>query len=320
MGQNQPTQPYPGYQQNLAARQGYPGYQSSFDTLAPVLPEIQPASYPGYNQQPIAPIILPEPQPPQPRRTGRIALIVFLALLLIAASAGGFIFYTNHQNTVHAQATVTSQAHARASATARVQATARAIASVYPFSHQLLLNDPLSGPDHVAQYGWLDNTPSCFFANQAYNVFASQVNTTAICSAQQLYFYNFTFQVQMTIQQGSANARGGLVFRSQASTSECYLLTVDAQGNYQLMVSLDPNLVSGRVLQSGQISAFLPGLNQKNTLAVVARGTHIIFYANQKLITQVTDNTYSGGQLGLVSHYSNTPTIVAYTNARVWQF
>src|SRR5437879_2251015 len=101
MGQNQPAQPPRGSQQNLAAGQGYPGYQHSFDTLAPALPEIQPASYPGYNQQPVAPIILPPPQPPQPKQRHRVrnTLIVLIALLLIAGGAAGYFFYTNHQNT-----------------------------------------------------------------------------------------------------------------------------------------------------------------------------------------------------------------------------
>lgn len=128
MSQNQPAQPPTGSQQNLAARQGYPGYQRSFETLAPALPEIQPASYPGYNQQPIAPIILSPPQPPQPKKRHplRNALVALVALLLLAGGGTGYFFYTNQQNTIHARATatVTTRNHLHATASARARASA----------------------------------------------------------------------------------------------------------------------------------------------------------------------------------------------------
>lgn len=121
MGQNQPAHP----SQNLAARQGYPGYQRPFDTLAPALPEIQPASYPGYNQQPVAPIILPPPQPKK-RHPVRNTLITLISLLIIAGASAGYFFYISHQSAIHAQgtATVTTRNHIHTTATARARASA----------------------------------------------------------------------------------------------------------------------------------------------------------------------------------------------------
>ncbi|HEY0757186.1 MAG TPA: hypothetical protein VGD98_24745 [Ktedonobacteraceae bacterium] len=315
MSQNQPPQNYPGYQHNLAGAQGYPGYQYTFDTLAPVLPAIQATDYPGYNQTPVEPIILPAPQPPQPRHIGRSVLIAFLTLLLIVGGGAGYSFYNNHQNSIHAQAT--ADAHARA--TAHAQASATAVTLTYPFSNHLLLDDPLTNPSHVSQYGWVNYTPSCFFFNQVYNASVETTNTYATCPAEQTYFYDFTFQVQMTIQQGNATSRGGLIFRALADNAEFYLLFVDAQGQYQLLVSLHPNLSSGYVLRTGLIPGFARGLNQQNTIGVVVRGQQISFYANKKLVTRVTDKTYISGQIGVVSSSGSSPTNITYTHALVWQ-
>jgi len=309
--------PYDPYAPTMLSRQAVPN--QSYTTYPPQRP-----SYP----QPQGPLSLPPPVPasqtPQKRGRGAAVLIAVIALLVVAGGLIGFIAYNNHQNTFHANATATAQAQAlsqqaRATATGQAQATATAIRSTYPFSNKLVLDDPLTNDSHVSQYGWENDGTYCFFANGSYHAVSNHANYYYTCGASRSNFANFTFQVQMTIQQGGNGAEGGLFFRGVENNSQYYILFVDTQGNFDFDISVNSKGENDRTLQRGQLTNFLTGFHQVNTFGVVANGNQLSLYVNGKQEFQLTDTTYTLGQIGFIASYGSSNTDVIFNNVKVWQ-
>jgi hypothetical protein len=291
-------------QHPLAGIQGYPGQQPpGAMPMPPATPQIH--------------------TPPRKRRSGISIAIALLALLALIGGGIGFVAYSNNQNGTHASATVTAQTQqatirARAASTAQFYATGTAIATHYPFSNRLILNDPLKDDSHIAQYGWDNDGTNCLFANGFYHAISVKINTYFSCAALRTNFTNFTFQVQMNIQQGGNGAQGGLIFRGVENNAQFYILFIDTLGNYELDISVNASGSNDRTLQQGKFSNFHTGFNQLNTLGVVANGSSISLYINQQKETLLTDGTYSTGEVGFLSSYGSSKTDVAYRDAQVW--
>lgn len=262
----------------------------------------------------------PAPSPP-PRQRGKDTTII-AAILAVLITIGGTIFSTTAYNNLHntsiansiANSTATVRAvMARATQTANTQATARAILLPdYPFSKNLVLNDPLKDNSHVGQYGW-DVNDSCIFSGGAYHAIEKRANSFNICAANTPIFSNFTFQVQMTIQTGGAGAAGGIIFRADPGSDKFYALFLDAQGNYVLDMLMGSGtdrlkLKSGRVKNTATV----------HTISIVATGTSLTLYVDLIEVNQAADSTYFNGKIGVLSSYGKSTTDVAYTNAKVW--
>ena len=287
------------------------------------------AGYPAYTpSSPMQPM-QPMPTPvftPQPKKSGgKTVLIAVIALLVIVGGVLSLVFYNNHQQsilqaqaTTTAQARVTGTAQAYAAATSQAQATATAVASHYPFSNNLVLNDPLSDNSHVGQYGW-DVNDSCSFANGTYHAFEKNSGYVHLCMANTPTFSDFTYEVQMAIKQGGNGAQGGILFRANTASDKFYILYLDTKGNYDLDIQVNNNGNNNRTLKQGTISNYATGFFQVHTVAVVARGPQISLYVDNQLVAQVSDATYSGGQIGVLSSYGASLTEVVYNNAKVWQ-
>src|SRR5581483_1420464 len=103
------------------------------------------------------------------------------------------------------------------------------------------------------------------------------------------------------------------------NNSRYYILFIDTQGNYMLDIAVNSKGANDRTLQQGQLAHFITGFNQANTLGVVASGSQISLYVNGKKEFQVSDTTYTTGQVGFIASYGSSNTDVIYNNAKVWQ-
>jgi hypothetical protein len=313
--------------------------------------QARPAT-PVYNPPPIQ--AYPQYQPPTgqtPARRGfskgMLALLIVLILLIIGAS--GVIFYATviQPAQLHAQATSTAQAQstsiaqAHATSTAQViatnqaqtqatntavaqatnqaKATVTALNSIYTqaTSGTPAMNDPMAQQD--TNQWELDNKTGgggCAFSNGSYHASMPQAGFFAPCYAQNSNFNNFAYQVQMTILKGD---RGGLIFRSDGS-SKFYLFRIDQNGAYNLFLYTNSNSNSTRNLLEGSAPAIIhTGLNASNTIAVVAKGSTIYLYVNQKYLASTTDSTYSSGSIAVFAEDHTNATEVAFSNLQVWQ-
>jgi len=157
----------------------------------------------------------------------------------------------------------------------------------------------------------------CRFQSGYYHAYDADPNNASYtyCLAQQTNFADFTYEVQMTIVDGQA---GGVFFRSQDSQNSqfSYIFLIRPDGYGALYAVL--NAASGpgyKGLVGGTITSFKRGLQQTNTIAIMARGSQIDIYVNQVGIAGVTESTYSQGGVGVIGW---TNSDVVFSNAKLW--
>src|SRR6266852_3110374 len=239
---------------------------------------------PNYNAYTFPPTIPPS-MPPAPARRGpsmRAILIAVIALVLvIGAIAFGFVSYNNAQQ-------------GNASATAQAAMTATAIASTYPFSANLKLNDPLNNNSKGS--GWQTDS-LCKFQGNAYHATDSQANTFTSCSAINTDFTDFTFEVEAVLNSGDAI---GVTFRGNADKNQFYRLAIYSDGTYDVYLYVDSSGTNSRKLTNGSITP-TPDLTNTNVISIVARGSTMTFYFNKTEVTSFTDPTYTHGQIGVAA-------------------
>lgn len=264
-------------------------------------------------------------------RRNVLILIAVILLLVLLGSAFGLVAYNNNQATLHTNATATAQTRAHTTATAIVQATldtkataaanATALASTYPFSDKLVVNDQLSDNSHVGQYGW-DQGANCFFVNGSYNVRDPQANSYVTCGAQNTNLANFTLQVQMSVQLGGNVALEGVFFRGNESAAQYYIIAFDSLGQYLFAVQNNAYGHNLRVLKQGSTLDFTTGFGSVNTLSVVAKGDQLSVYINStsQPLFQISDGSYTTGQIGFIAGADSTGrSVMTYNTIKIWQ-
>jgi hypothetical protein len=292
-------------------------------------------------QQPSQPDLQPGPGSTSKRqglsKTSAVLLVVIACVLIIGGMLFAFVRviepYQEHvkatatAQTIAAQATEIARSHASATAAvlatanANVTATATALEDTYiqATGGKPALNDALSSQngnnwDVVSNSG----EGSCSFKDNAYHVTAQQADYLYLCFAASPNFSNFAYQAQMTILQGDF---GGIIFRANGASSKYYYFRVGKDGAYDLSVSHDTSSTHDQILKSGIASSIITtGLNQPNIIAVLADGSNIYLYANQKFLAQVHDTTFQSGQIGVFGgNFESNVADVAFTNVKVWK-
>jgi serine/threonine protein kinase len=227
----------------------------------------------------------------------------------------------NAQATANANATATTIAQANANATATAAAST---ANPYPpHSGTLVLNDPLVNNSNG--YNWQEYNDSstgnaCQFASDGYHVVRAS-NYGGPCFAQATDFSNFTYQVQMTfVRAGTSFSGGGIIIRG--SGSNYYYFEIFESGKY-VLAACQGNDCSHAVAEdlSHPISSFHSGLNQNNTVAIVANSYSFDLYVNgSHVVGPVTDttSTSSHGTIGVFGEGGDATSEVVYSNAKVW--
>jgi hypothetical protein len=313
----------------------------------------EPSPYAGYQQagQQIPQQFAPPP-PPKRRRTSLTVTILLIIIVLFLLGGSGLIYYVSvyqpqklHADataTVNAQITGTAQANAQATAnalatsqaqanaTATSQASATAVASATATALQAVLsqatsgnptlNDSLSAPSsnnwdqlsasNSAQRG------SCAYTGGAYHSNMPTQGYFQPCYARAPTFSNFAYQVQMTIKQGD---EGGIIFRADPANSKFFLFRISQSGAYDLFLYIDNQGTHARNLLSNSTSLFKQGVNQTNTVTVVARGGSMYFYINGQYLDNVSNSTLTSGKIGVFGESKTNQTDVSFSTAEVWQ-
>lgn len=233
--------------------------------------------------------------------------------------------------TASAQSTADAQGTASVQASATVQANANATATASatnPYGGTLAFNDPMT--DNSQGHNWSvlgtsSTGASCQFTASAYHMIVPG-NNTSVCSGETTSFSNFAFQAQMEFfKYGQHFSGGGLIFRS-TNNSQYYILEIYESGQYAFFSCNGSDCSHGIAgyPKPAVIPSFHMGLNQINTIAVVAQSNTFTFYANgQKFAGPITDDTYTSGALGFYAaggSEGGATTDVAYSNVKIWQF
>lgn len=251
-------------------------------------------------------------------------LIGFAALILLAGLASFAInqfaskptiatTISNKNNPFNAlQATnsaATASANARATATAQIQATAVVTKNPYDAgSWTLALNESLNKNSNSR---WDEASGSCTFAPDGYHVTTpAQASAPQVCIAHNHDYGDMTFEANMKILKGNT---GGMLFRSSGSAS--YYFRIGQNGTYALLACAGSGTSCNTTLTSGFSSFINTGLNQSNTIAVVAKGNSIELYVNGEPVNSVNNGLSLHGQVGVIADAGNE---VMFSNVRVW--
>ena len=220
----------------------------------------------------------------------------------------------NAYATLQANATATAQVNV--TATAQVVATATALAQQNPYGGTLAFSDPMS--DNSGGHNWAEIS-GCQFSGGAYHVTAA-ANYNNVCHGQNTNYSNFAMQAQLTFISSGQHFSGlGFVFRSDGNYNE-YELTIFERGTYSITLCkyTNPGANCGQALAQGTCPNWNAGLNNPNTVAIVANGGDISLYINGKRIAHGSDTTYTQGQIGFLSTGGDATTEGAISNLKVW--
>jgi hypothetical protein len=302
----------------------------------------------------------PPVQPMYTRReiasSSEIALVAFLAIVLVAGSLGFLLFVTaaQYRTTLSTDATAfahstslvqqTSQAYAQATANVFATANARIYASAtaqYGATATLTAqqNDVTAT---ATAYGniltqitggtaALNDPLSDNSGNNHWDVTNNTVNSACFFKGtnyqvnenQQGFFQpclaeatNFSNFAYQVSMTVNQGTQAGIVFRASPTKDSFYFFHVGIDGTYAL--DLYKSHSQATTLASGFSSAITTGTTQTNTLAVIAYKGSIYLYANQTFIALVTDKTLTSGKIGVASLDAGVPTQAVFSAAEVW--
>lgn len=265
-------------------------------------PQVAPGGYPyAY-----APGFMP-PMPPAPKRRSPILAIVLSVLVILLVAGGvfaGLAIGLAHSKTATVQATVTTSP--TATATPDAQQLYQQVTSQYPD-----FIDSLQNPTASRWAVFEKPTYGCEIKSDGLHLHIQDSGKYMDCTSDRGRFANFAFQVDMKILSG---AGGGIVFREDSTAANLYYFHVYPDGGFHFYLSTNHQLTTE--LDSGNIDKF--NSSQTNTLTVIAQGSRIYLYVNQKILSQVHDATYVSGFLGVLASDNNAPAEVVYTNMKIW--
>jgi len=286
-------------------------------------------------EQTTASINPPQPAPPRPARrsaqSNRLligSLMGVILLLLFSLTLGYFALQNQQQQRVSSTATVRASAtssvilsqtqgavSARQTATAiaastltaqkDAEATATAITASPP-----LVSDPLNNP---ATNSWPNDGTNCSFTATGYFITASSPNTLQPCLSGNLQYGDAAIEVDVTLL---SSADAGLLLRASADSNQFYDFEITSQNRFFLRYRNNNRYT---FLIQNTASSVIQGVGGKNTLLVIASGSHFQLFINGTFVGAADNSTFASGQLGLAAGtLSASNGDASFTNLRVY--
>lgn len=303
-GANDPTVPSASAQGPRAPYGSNP-YSSTASVVGLQQPEASYGSNPYDEQSNPYSTSVPLLPPRVPRKKKRVLIVGIILLVLVLLTTGTFVWlgwFPPQRNPQTLSKLKLTEAQALYDQTTYGTPS---------------LDSTLAGPDN---YGW-DNyseaNTSCAFSGNAYHAQAKP-RYFSPCYAKATNYSDFIFQAQATIVNGHS---AGIVFRADSTNDKAYQFRVSTDGTYILNIfSLDSRgLAHGTTLSSGHSSSITAGANQPNLLSVIAQGTYIYLFVNNKYVDRVSDNTYQSGQIGTYVDSDSEGVEATFRNIKVWK-
>ncbi len=182
-----------------------------------------------------------------------------------------------------------------------------------------VLNDPLTSTNHGSDWAGdsLDNSSGCSFFPTGYQNQATGSDTCNYGSGSAHVFSNLAYSVQVKITQGE---QAGLIFH--LLSNNYYTFDIAINGTY--VVTRHIGAGNGNdvpLISPTYASAIHTGLDQVNTLAVIAINNQFQFWINNQLVTSASDATDPSGTIGTgINALGNNDvkTIALFQQAQVW--
>jgi serine/threonine protein kinase len=221
------------------------------------------------------------------------------------AGATSTVLVSQTQHVIATQQTATAVATSARTAQKNAEATATAITAGPP-----QVSDPLNNPD---PNGWPNDGTNCSFTNTAYFITASSVNTLQPCLSGNLHYGDAASEVDVTL---ISSADAGLLFRASADGNQFYDFEITSQNQFFLRYRNNNRYI---FLIRNTASSAIQGVGGKNTLLVIASGSHFQLFINGTFVGAADDSTFASGQLGLAAgSLSASNGDASFTNLRVY--
>ncbi len=171
--------------------------------------------------------------------------------------------------------------------------------------------DPLTGP---SANQWEIANGACYFSNGTYNVAQNVSGYRTQCRLLSQSFDDFALQVDMNMLNGDF---GGIAFyvSPQDNLNVGYRFTLTVNGQWSLVAASGTN---PQAIASGSAVTFRPGYNTNNNIAIIVVNKNIYAYVNDAIVVVYATNTNASGLIGFYVYESANPTVVAFSNARIW--
>ena len=123
-------------------------------------------------------------------------------------------------------------------------------------------------------------------------------NTYSILPRQK--FDNVSVEVDARLVSGPANGVFGILCRAEANesnASKAYIFAIRADGFFAILKRTSPTFWDA--IASGRGSKAIKPVNSTNRLRADCSGGKLTFYVNGEKVLETTDNSFSGGLVGL---------------------
>jgi hypothetical protein len=135
---------------------------------------------------------------------------------------------------------------------------------------------------------------------------------------QQQTFSDFVLEIDAQQTSGNPDSSYGVLFRMQ-DDSQFYRFEITADGHFMLERRNGDGTWTRMLPDWTQSAAINQGINVVNRLKIIASGSQISIYANDVLLQQVSDPTYTTGTIGLdAGSFGDANLQVAFDNLVVY--
>lgn len=167
---------------------------------------------------------------------------------------------------------------------------------------------------------WLieqDDIASSAIVNEQLLITVAAPNTVQYSTLQEKVYGDFAMEVDVTQIAGPPESSYGVLFR-MVDGQQFYRFDITGNGLF-IVERHDADGTWTRLVQEWTpASALNQGLNVTNRLRVLASGQSLTFYANDVLLSQVNDNTYASGAIGLdAGTFGGSNLQVAFDNVTI---
>ncbi len=167
---------------------------------------------------------------------------------------------------------------------------------------------------------WLieqDEIGSTSIVNEQLLITVAAPNTVQYSTLQDKVYGDFGLEVDVTQIAGPPESSYGVLFR-MADGQQFYRFDITGNGLYIVERHNGDGTWTRLVQEWTPTSALNQGLNVTNRLRVLASGQSLAFYANDVLLTQVNDSTFTGGMIGLdAGTFGGSNLQVAFDNVMI---
>lgn len=222
------------------------------------------------------------------------------------------------------EATATAEGNQQAIATQTVNdATATAVANENSYqtvtAGKKLIDDPMLENSSTSKWdtgGPAANT-GCSFIDNTYHVKEAQQMYLQPCLAQGTSVEDSAYQADVSILTGNPG-QAGLLLRANSAGDSYYFFHAGSDGSYAL--DLYNGTDQAKVLLQGFSDAITPGLQQTNQLMILAHKNSLMILANGHYLGMISDDTLTGGKIGVAVINNGTPIDATFANVQVWPY